>query len=393
MSIPELNGKTSQLFNIGDTFVIKSSIKELTTNNEEIVDISITHDKKFFKNKKIYTLRFIKNGSGFIKITKKDNTVLLFGIFVSNKPSKHKMSIGMLDEYHIKSKEFWKENSSFSKRRVDIIYNYFDVSNYLDIFYFLIHSKEIGCQAVLIYDNSNTEISIIKSIKNIIEKASCILPVIFILQNDENILEIKDILGKICKVIRSMKIPVLNLYKTNLIEDKLSTPILEDANEGNDDLVAIDASQIVSFNNDDWITFIFFISKIKKSNVSVILYGISIGKLNNSLDISPITNTFYNNHSNYSCDFETSNVLFIFGGKVSTNNIDPYFLKNECCDTFFKVDENEVSFGNHIDMLFNNGIKYLLLGSNKKNATRAYYSKFTGYKCTDEFFTISKINA
>lgn len=161
------------------------------------------------------------------------------------------------------------------------------------------------------------------------------------------------------------------------------------------------------WSNDEWLSYLYIIKGITEyinknmryiprtnnipCRIKNILYEIPVGHINGLLEISNYSNKVYEDHTNNNGDIEDSSTMFLFGGCFKPRY--SKFYENKWVDKGFKTDRYAVCYDEHISLCKEYNIKYILFGSGSNISTTNIPMKYTGNKCTDHNYTISKITS
>jgi hypothetical protein len=150
------------------------------------------------------------------------------------------------------------------------------------------------------------------------------------------------------------------------------------------------------WNNDQWMTFIFYVKnvleKLKSKHLLVDIMGIlcnlDCGHPNNSKSISKYTNKPFENHTNITPnDNENTASLFFFGDTIG--NCDGYNVNKWDDSNIKRLSDNTTKFLGHMNFCQEIGLKKLLFGSCTNNGVTSTPSSYT--PVSDHNYTISKI--
>lgn len=467
MEEPSINGLQGDygLYEPGSTLTLSDeNIKSVTTNNPYVIKIGNNILKKKFSLKRYkYNISLLRIGSGCLKITLKNGTTRLYGIYTKKHDEIDRLRLGSISDNDTYAMKFWKDYEMNGKY-CDTIYSYFNIET---IDNFLKNSLKLGMNVCVIYkqifsaDNVHNNADFIESyfdklleFINIINehphsvvvimepgfitnlyKIQCNPKKIYVNMNKIKYTKLQlpkpeNTLASFIKTINRMfkiyseKTEVshcvnLSVLSSELIpitrrikHDEGLAVIKEEAiklaifykkcgvqdyryltfDKYKKDVGLIENEKVKRewyWNNDLWLNWLYFIKTMcEHLDMYSILWQIPSGKLNNSRDVSPYTNTYFEDHTNVIPDGEDNASIFFFGGKI--NNNDKYLQENEWHDYKFTVKDGSIVFKEHLKEVYDSRVRYLLFGAGSKESTTNIYMKQSGGKCTDKYFTISK---
>jgi hypothetical protein len=146
------------------------------------------------------------------------------------------------------------------------------------------------------------------------------------------------------------------------------------------------------WNNDIWRNYIYFVKEVSTTlGLKAGIWQMPCGYINNSTEISPYTNKPYPLLTNVAPSGEDGSPTFFFGGSFTRS--DPttlaYFGTNNWKDNV-KVVGNTITYPDHTDFLFENGIESLMVGAGVGASTTNLYMGQSAGLATDNKYCISK---
>lgn len=149
------------------------------------------------------------------------------------------------------------------------------------------------------------------------------------------------------------------------------------------------------WNNDHWLNYLAFVNELKTaSGKHVILWQIPVGHINGTTTTNEYTSTNFQSLNNTSKHYEDSASTFFFGDTVdfsSDNARFSYFSNNVHNDSKLSINAatKQITFGNHIQEVANNGTRLILMGAGVGDSTDGIGA--LGTTLTDDHFWIQKL--
>lgn len=429
--ILKINGlpdnKEYDIFTLNSKLVISdNNIKNIITNNNNIINIQLKYIG-FFKKIK-YIITFNQKGTGCIQIKLKNGQLRLFGLYIDNYELINRIKIGSMSEINNFS-NYWNIDFKYQKKYVDNVYTYVRdnwKNNPNDIHSFIHKSLNFGFECQFIYkyfdrnynntiqklNNLNYINNYINDFKNFIDILNCYKDYKFIIifepyllsnlykyhlepeKINVNEITLIDFIKKIKSIFElNSNIELVYVVTSNIFIDILNSTenildniinyicifyekcgILQSNYLAFNKCEIDENSSTIIWDNNIWKNYFYIIKGIlDKLKLKGILYELPVGHPNNLLEISPYTNNIFDNHLNINGDLEDNTSIYLFGGIYKDSDGKTIILKE------------------NIKLLYNYGIRYILFGPSSYKSTTNIPLKYTGDICTDHYYTISKI--
>lgn len=374
--------------------IYQRDIKEIYTNNPSVINIYKKKPSVIKRNKKRYIISFKREGSGCIKICFIDGSIRVFGFFIGENAEQNIMKVCSVSQNH-NFQDYW-DKMEIGGKYVHNLYTYVNkgwTKKKDNIYSYINNTMKYGMNCIFIYrcievnkiNDNGYIVEYIKEFKLFIRIIESItLHKIIIIFEPNLISEVyKDREEYKYKNLEEL---IKEINKNNKCNIEIAHVITYDIMSKREYLCyfykqLLTGTKYIAFNKEcepklnenKWIEYF---NKVKgvldKLNMKGILYDLQVGHPNNSLEISPYTHSYYDNHMNIKYDREDFTTVYLFGGKYKLNN------------KIYDISE-------HISQAYNSKIRYIMFGASEDTSTSHIPLESNGYKYTDHNYTISKI--